>query len=104
VADRDAHPGLPERGAGALGPLDKSDPAGTEIVAQELGCLVLDARQAVEIKVRHDESTIGSVAMADRECRACDRGFDAQRAASAAHERRLAGAELAGDKDDVALL
>ena len=42
------------------------------------------------------------VAVADREGRARDRALDAERAAGAADERRLAGAELARDRDDVA--
>ena len=42
------------------------------------------------------------VAVADRVGRARHRLRDAERAAGAADERRLAGAELAGDGDDVA--
>jgi hypothetical protein len=40
--------------------------------------------------------------MADGVRRARDRPFDAERAGGATDERRLAGAELAGDRHDVA--
>src|SRR5581483_5506508 len=41
------------------------------------------------------------VAVADRERRARDGDGDAERSACTAHERRLPGAELTGDGDDV---
>ncbi len=44
---------------------------------------------------------VPSVAVADGEGRARDRGFDAERAAGAANEGGLSGPELAGDGDDV---
>ena len=42
------------------------------------------------------------VEVADRERRARDRLLDPELPARAPHERRLAGAELAADEDDVA--
>ena len=44
----------------------------------------------------------GLVEVADHERRARHRLGDAERPRGAAHERRLAGAELAGDEHDVA--
>ncbi len=45
---------------------------------------------------------VSGVPVANREGRARDRAFDAERPARAADERRLAGTELARDGDDVA--
>src|SRR5919201_1702637 len=61
----------------------------------------LDADTAVRlVEVRDGDG--GRVAVADRVRRARHRLLDAERAAGAADEGRLAGAELAGDRDDVA--
>src|SRR5262249_42405419 len=51
----------------------------------------------VEMGARH----AGLVAMADRVSRARDRLVDSERAAGAANERRLAGAERSRDRDHV---
>jgi len=59
------------------------------------------ALEAIEIEVR-DLDTVPVVAVADRVGGARDALADAERTARAANEGRLAGAELAGDGDDVA--
>ena len=60
-----------------------------------------DALEAVEVEVRYLD-TVAVVAVADRVGGARDALADAKRTARAADESRLAGAELAGDGDDVA--
>ena len=60
-----------------------------------------DALEAVEVEVR-DLDAVAVVAVADRVRGARDALAYAERAARAADERRLAGAELARDRDDVA--
>ena len=60
----------------------------------------IEPREAVEVEVRDRRRRL--VAVPDREGRARDRLGDAERPRGAADERRLAGAELAGDGDDVA--
>ena len=55
--------------------------------------------EAVEVEVRHRRRPV--VEVADRERRARHRLLDPERPAGAAHERRLARAELAPEQDDV---
>ena len=57
--------------------------------------------QAEEVEVADRDAAV-LVAAGDRERRAGHRHLDAEGAGGAAHERRLAGAELARDQDDVA--
>jgi hypothetical protein len=93
---RDAH--RRERVAGRLWPLDEADRVG-EVGLEIAPLRGREALEPVQVEVR-DVGAAG-VAMADRERRARDGDFDAECAAGAADERRLAGAELAGDRDDV---
>ena len=60
---------------------------------------LVDALAAREVEVG-DRPVAALVEVRDRERRARDRAGDAERARRAAHERRLAGAELALDVDD----
>ena len=88
-----------KRAAGGLGPLDEAD----GIVEVRLECSPVrrrDALEAVEVEVRDGNASL--VAVADGVRRARHRLRDAEGTAGAADERRLAGAELAGDGDDVA--
>ena len=62
-----------------------------------LGCG--DAAEAEKIQVGDVDTA--AIAMPDREGRTRDRPVDTQGTAGAAHERRLPGAELPGDGDDV---
>ena len=89
-----------ERTARRLGPLDEADrvlEVGLEIAP--LGRR--DALEAEEVEVR--DVRVAGVAVADGERRARDRCGDAQGAAGAANEGRLAAPELSRDGDDVAL-
>ena len=83
-----------------LRPLDEHDrvvEVGLEV--SPLGCGHL--AKAEEVEVRHvDVAPV--IAMADRVRGACHGLLDAERPTGAAHERRLAGTELAGDGDNVA--
>jgi hypothetical protein len=83
-----------------LGPLDEDD----RVVEVRLEIAPLRRRhhllEAKEVEVRHVDSAL--VPVADGVRRARDRTFDAERAGGAADERRLPGAELARDRDDVA--
>ena len=74
--------------------------SGAELVGEQRRVLAVEAAEAVEVEVRHRHAAV--VAARDREARARHGAGDAERAARAAHERRLAGAELAGDEHDVA--
>jgi hypothetical protein len=88
-----------ERVGGSLGPLDEDD----RVFEVRLQIAPFGRRKALEteeIEVR--DIRISRIAVADREGRARHRDVDPERAAGAADERRLAGAELAGDGDDVA--
>src|SRR6478672_1881087 len=88
-----------EPGARVLGPLDEGNRA-IEVRLQVAPLLGAEKADAVEIEVRDRHGR--RVAVADRVRRARDRLPDAERAAGAAHERRLARAKVAGDRDDVA--
>jgi len=83
-----------------FGPLDEDD----GVIEVRLEIAPLRRRhhllEAKKIDVRHVDSAL--VPVADGVRRARDRPFDAERAGGAADERRLAGAELAGDRHDVA--
>jgi hypothetical protein len=82
-----------------LGPLDEYD----RVVEVRLEIAPLRRRhvsEAKEVEVRHVDSTL--VPLTDGVRRARDWTFDAERARGAADERRLAGAELARDRHDVA--
>ena len=85
--------------ARGLGPLHEAD----RVVEVRLEVAPLGGRdrgeaEEVEVRVGH----AAAVAVPDREGRARDGTGDAERAARAADEGRLAGAELARDGDDVA--
>ena len=58
--------------------------------------------EAVEIEMRHLDPAPG-IAVADREGRARHRALHSERAAGSANESRLAGAEVSGDGDDIAV-
>ena len=99
VLERDRQRGRRKHRRARLGPLDEHDRV-VEVRLEVAPLRRRDAREAVEVEVR-DVDRAG-VAVADREGRARDRRGHAERAAGAAHERRLARAELARDGDDVA--
>ena len=84
---------------GGLRPLDEADRV-VEIRLEVAPLRRRHALEAVEVEVGHVASA--TVAMADRVGRAGHRPVDAERAAGAADEGRLPGAELARDRDDVA--
>src|SRR5690348_1927875 len=86
-------------GARVLGPLDEGNRA-IEVRLEVAPVLGAEAPDAVEVEVR--DGGVPGVAVADRVGRARDGLADAERAARSTDERRLAGAELAGDRDDVA--
>src|SRR5262249_32612426 len=94
---RCAHRGEP--GARVLRPLDKGNRA-IEIRLEVAPFLGAETSDAVEVEVRHRNGAL--VAVSDRIGGAGNGLPDAERAAGAADERRLAGAELARDGDDVA--
>src|SRR2546421_8587093 len=88
-----------ERAGRRLGPLDEAD----RVLEVRLEIAPLGGREALkaeEVEVRH--VGLAGVAVADREGRARDRRSDAERPARAADEGRLAAAELARNRDDVA--
>src|SRR5215207_341222 len=85
--------------ARVLRPLDERNRA-IEVRLEVAPLLRLERDHAVEVEVRDGNGCL--VAMADRERRAGDRPFDAERAAGAADERGLARAEVSRDGDDVA--
>jgi hypothetical protein len=92
---RRQHPGA------RLRPLDEHDrvvEVGLEVAPFRGG----DVAKAEEVEVRDLDASV--VAVADREGRARDGLRHAERAAGAAHERRLPRAELARDRDDIARL
>ena len=90
----------PDSAAPRRRPLDERDRVRAEVVGEQVGVLGFEARHAEQIDVcdRHGRR----VALADRERRAGDGGAHAERAARAAHERRLARAKLALDEHHVA--
>ena len=83
-----------------LRPLDERDPVGAEVVGQQVRILAPQIRDAVQVEVRDGHAR--RVALTDRERRAGDDAVDPERAAGAADERGLAGAELSLDQHDVA--
>src|SRR5207248_1163024 len=93
------HPHRRELVAGRLGPFHEDDGA-VEVRLQVAPLRRRDALEPEEIEVRDGDAAL--VAVPDRVRRARYRPLDAEAQARAAHERRLAGAELAGDRDDVA--
>src|SRR5581483_7109782 len=86
-------------GAGVLRPLDECNRA-IEVGLEVAPLLGAEAADAVQVEMRHGHGA--RVPVADRVRRARDRLRHTERAAGAADERRLAGAELAGDRDHVA--
>ena len=85
----------------ALGPLDERDRVGREERVEQARVLAVHAAEPVEVEVR-ERAARALVGDADHEGRARHRARDAERAQRAAHERRLAGAQLARDQHDVA--
>ena len=83
-----------------LRPLDERHTVGREVVGQQRRVLGAEVAEPVEVEVRDGHAAL--VALADRERRAGDAPAHSERTAGAAHERRLAGAELPGDQHDVA--
>ena len=91
---------LAERPGDDIAPLDEHDAVGLGQLAErqvgDLGVLV----EAVEVGVMQRRPP-AVVAVHQRECRRRDRLGDAERPAEALGERRLAGAHLPGEHDDV---
>src|SRR5439155_9052301 len=88
-----------ERAGRRLGPLDEAD----RVLEVRLEIAPLGRGEPLEpeeVEVR--DVGVAGVAVADGEGRARDRRCDAERPACAADEGRLAAAELARDRDDVA--
>src|SRR5437879_4556508 len=100
MPDPDPVAGRRQHALAGLRPLDERDRV-VEVRLQVAPLRRRDARVAVEIEVGDDDA-VTRVAMADRVARARDALADAERAAGAADEGRLARAELARDRDDVA--
>jgi len=84
-----------------LRPLDERDRV-VEVRLEVPPLRSRDVAEAEEVEVRDVDASV--IAVTDREGRARDRPGHAERATGAAHERRLAGAQLARDGDDVARL
>src|SRR5690349_4420726 len=88
--------GAREAAATVFGPFDQPQVAGTMVVSQsqvfELGRILEPVE--VEMNDRHRGQWIR---LEQRVARALDRTGDAERAQSAARERRLARAEIAGE-------
>ena len=103
VLERDAGGDPAERGELrlALRPLDERDRVGREVVGEQLGSSPASPRSGTDPRARPGPAR---VALADRERRAGHGRGHAERAAGAAHERRLPGAELALDQHHVARL
>src|SRR5947207_9661467 len=88
-----------ERSRGRLRPLHEADRV-LEVQFHVTPLCRGKALETVEIEVR--DVGVAGVPVSDREGRARDRDFDAERPARATDERRLAGTELPRDGDDVA--
>ena len=88
-------------GLRALRPLDERDRVRPEVRVEQARVLAVEAGQPVEVEVR-ERAGRAVVEDPDDEGRAGDRLGHAERAQRAAHEGRLAGAELARDEHDVA--
>src|SRR5215210_3173253 len=87
-----------QRAGRRLGPLDEAD----RVLEVRLEVAPFGGREAAEAEeVEVGNVRLGGIAVADGERRARDGARDAERAAGAADERRLAAAELAGDRYDV---
>src|SRR5437588_735775 len=84
---------------GRLGPLDERDRVRPEVVVEQLRLFAVEARDPVEVDVR--DRHVRPITLPDRERRAGHGHRDTKRAARAAHECRLARAELALHQDDV---
>src|SRR3954468_2132211 len=82
-------------------PLDEGDPLRAQVVVEQGRVLVLEDLQSVEVEVG-DRQAATRVALTDREGGRGDGAGDPEGAAGAADQRRLAGAEVAGEEDDVA--
>ena len=81
-----------------LAPLDDSDPALEQLFEAQIVHL-LDPVEAIHVDVRDGDAAF--VLLHDRERRARHRLRDTQRARQPFRERRLAGAEVAGEHDEV---
>ena len=84
-----------------LGPLDERDRVRAEVRVEQPGVLVPQPGEPVEVEVR-ERAGRAVVEHADDERRARDRLGHAERPQRAAHERRLARAEVARDEHHVA--
>jgi hypothetical protein len=102
MAKLNPEPRLAEFGPHAFGPFDETDAARPDVRREEIRILAVQARETVQVEVR-DEQRAGRVAVAERKRRARDRYLGAKRPCCAADQRRLAGAELASQEDDVAV-
>ena len=90
-----------ERAGDHVAPLDQHDAVGLEQFGErQVGHLVM-GRQPVDVGVVQGHPA-GRVAVHERERRRGDRLGDADGATEALGERRLAGAHLAGEHDEVA--
>src|SRR2546423_906198 len=96
MPERDGHPLRQQPSLRALRPLDEADRV-LEVRLEPGPVVGAELLDAVEGEMRD-----AVVAMADGVRRARDRALAPQRRAGAADERRLARAELARDRDDVA--
>src|SRR4051794_24404783 len=99
VLEPDADARLRQDAGARLGPFDEDD----RIVEVRLEVPPLRGRhvaKAEQVEMRDVDTAV--IPVPDRECRARDRLRHAERAACAAHEGRLPGAELARHRDDVA--
>ncbi len=97
-----SEPRIAQFSSDAFGPFDETDSSRPDVGREEIRILRVQAFEAVEVEVR-DEQPACRVAVAERERRARDRNLGSERACGAADQRRLAGTELAGQEDDVAV-
>ena len=103
MAKLDSEPRGAQFSPTTLRPFDKANAARSQVGRQQIRVLGVKTRETVEVEVRHEEPWAGRVPVAERERRARHRRVAAERARRAADERRFAGAELAGQEDDVAV-
>ena len=88
-----------DRGLGLLRPLDESYAAWADLVVEQPGLLPARSLKPLAVKVR-DQKVALFVAIANGVARARHGPIEAERAAGAADEGRLAAADLTADVDD----
>jgi hypothetical protein len=88
-----------QRRLDGLGPFDEGDPLRGQVVVQQRRVLARERAKPVEVEMRHLPAP--GEQLADRERGTRDRPLHAERSRRAAHEGRLARAELAAHEHHV---